>query len=46
MKVITILALMLVLISCATPRKQTCQPKDTRCQILLFISTLDIPPIK
>lgn len=35
---------LLFLAGCATPRKQTCPPRDTRCHVWLLISTLDIDP--
>lgn len=34
-------AILLMCIGCAT-RQQTCNPKDTRCNVLLLISTIDV----
>lgn len=41
---VTLIAL-IALGGCAS-RPQTCPPKDTRCQVLLYISTIDIGPKK
>lgn len=40
-----LMAVVLLCLGCAS-RPQTCPPHDTRCQVLLLISTVDIGPKK